>query len=62
MMVASQLDHPELSVPVRRLHLTADCTTFFDNPTLASSPYQISSSVGVDNFQRFVDAVNGGTA
>jgi hypothetical protein len=58
-MVTSQLDHSELSLPVRRLHLLADCTTFFDNPTLPSSPSQISSSVDVDNLRSFVDAING---
>jgi hypothetical protein len=59
MMVTSQLDHPELSLPVRHLHLLADCTTFFDHPTFASSPDQIPSSVDVDNFRLFVDAING---
>jgi hypothetical protein len=59
MMVTGKLDHPETSLPVRRLHLLADCTTFFDNPTLASSPDQISSTIDVNNFQLFVDAING---
>jgi hypothetical protein len=59
MMVTSQLDHRELSVPVRRLHLLTYGTTFFDNPTLTSSPYQISLPVDADNFQFFVGAING---
>jgi hypothetical protein len=59
MMITSQLDHSEMSLPVRRLQLLADCTIFFDNPTLESSPDQISSSFDVDNFRFFVNTING---
>jgi hypothetical protein len=58
MMVARQLDHPELSRPVRRLHLLADCTAFIENPNFASSQDQISSSVNVNNLRLFVDAID----
>jgi hypothetical protein len=58
MMIASQLGHPELSLPVHRIRLLAACTTFLDNPTLVSSLYPVWSSVDVDNFRRFVDAMN----
>jgi hypothetical protein len=59
MMVTNQFDHSELLPPVRRLDLWANCTTFFDDPTLASSLYPILSPVDVNNFRLFVDAING---
>jgi hypothetical protein len=59
MITTSQLVHPDLSLPVRRIHLLAACTTFQKSPTLASSPYTISSSVDVDHFRLFVNPING---
>jgi hypothetical protein len=59
MITTSQLVHPDLSLPVRRIHLLAACTTFQKDPTLASSPYTISLPVDVDHFRPFVNAING---
>jgi hypothetical protein len=55
----SQLVHPDLSLPVRRIRLLATCTTFQQNPTLASSLYTISSAVDVNHFRFCVNAING---
>jgi hypothetical protein len=51
--------HPDLSLPVRCVHVLVACLTFEENPTLASSPYAISSAVDVDHFRLFVNAING---
>jgi hypothetical protein len=59
MVTASQLVHPDLSLPVRRIHLLSACTTFQEYPTLASSPCTIASAVDVDHFRLFVNAING---
>jgi hypothetical protein len=59
MMITSQFEHPDISLPVRCIRFLAAFTTFLENSTLASSPYQISSSVDVDNFRLFADAING---
>jgi hypothetical protein len=59
MITTSQLVHPDLSLPVRCPHLLAACTPFQENPTLASSQCAISSSVLVDHFRLFVNAING---
>jgi hypothetical protein len=59
MIATSQLVHPYLSLPVRRINLLTACTTFQKRPTLTSSPYTISSAVDVDHLRIFINAING---
>jgi hypothetical protein len=58
-MTTTQLVPPPLSLPVPGAHLMVDCTTFLENPALAESPYAISSSLDVNRFRPFVDAIDG---
>jgi hypothetical protein len=59
MIVADQLVDPGLSLSLHRIGLLRVCTAFHRHPTLADSPYRISSSVDVENFGVFVKAING---
>jgi hypothetical protein len=58
MIAKSQLVHPDLLLLVRGLRLLAACTAFQENPTLASSPYAISSPAKADHFRPFVNDIN----
>jgi hypothetical protein len=49
-MTTNQLVHPDLSLPVRRIHLLVACTTFLEDVTLPESVSEISISVNIDNF------------
>jgi hypothetical protein len=51
--------HPHLSLPIGRIHRLVACTTIIENLTFTESLDAISSSVDVNRFQRFVDAING---
>jgi hypothetical protein len=57
MIIRSQLVHSDLSLPAHRIDLLRVCTTFHHNPTLADSQYTISSSVDVESFRVFANAV-----
>jgi hypothetical protein len=59
MMITSQLEHPDLSLPVRRIGLLAVFTTFPESTIFASLPCQIPLLIDVDIFRVFVDAING---
>jgi hypothetical protein len=59
MIITTRLEHPDPSLPVLRIDLLRLCTTFHHNPTLADSQYTISSSVDVESFHIFVNAIHG---
>jgi hypothetical protein len=47
-----------LLLSVRCIRLPVVCTAFFENATLTEQLYEILTSVNIDSFECFVDAVN----